>query len=449
MTFLSDLVQRAQSFATQAHQRINQRRKYTNAPYTDHLAATAKLVATVTDDPMTIAAAWLHDAVEDTPVTIQDLQREFGEEVAQLVLELTDISTPSEGNRATRKAIDLRHLAAASSRAKTVKLADLINNCTDVTKHDARFAVVYLQEMAALLEVLKEGHQDLYVLAHKTQSRCSKKIGIKGALPNVPVEWEPHASQTLFASMVPRLFIDAFAAKDLATELFSFDAIIPSHEVSSFMEREHQHVVGIRSEGRVVGFVRQDDLESKTCGEKMRSFKSGQVLSGESTIADLIQVLTRHSYCFITVLDSVAGVIMREDFNKPVARMWLFGIVTIVEMYLTESIKERYGEDGWLSFLTKSRLNKAASLYNERCRRNQNTDLIDCLQLSDKIQVLLQDPDFMERLGFESARSGKKAAKEIESLRNNLAHTQDIVIHDWAQIARLSRRVESLIHGEM
>jgi len=129
--------------------------------------------------------------------------------------------------------------------------------------------------------------------------------------------------------------------------------------------------------------------------------------------------------------------------------MWLFGIVTIVEMYLTESIKELYGEDGWQSFLTKSRLDKASSLYNERCRRNQNTDLIDCLQLSDKLQVLLQDPGFMEKLGFESARSGKKAAKEIESLRNNLAHAQDIVIHDWAQIARLSRRVESLIHGEI
>lgn len=446
---MNDTVQRAQGFATQAHQRINHRRKYTNAPYTDHLAATAKLVATVTDDPATISAAWLHDAVEDTPVTIQDLQQEFGEEIARLVLELTDISTPSEGNRATRKAIDLNHLAAASPRAKTVKLADLINNCTDVTKHDARFAVVYLQEMEALLEVLKEGHQDLYVLARKTHTRCSQKIGIKGALPKIPVDWEPHASQALFASMVPRLFIDAFAAKDLATELFSFDAIIPSQEVSVFMEREHQHVVGIRSEGRVIGFVRQEDLDSKTCGEKMRSFKSGQVLSGESTIADLIQVLTRHSYCFITILDSVAGVIMRENFNKPVARMWLFGIVTIVEMYLTESIKDLYGEDGWQSFLTRNRLDKAASLYNERCRRNQNTELIDCLQLSDKIQVLLQDPDFMERLGFESARSGKKAAKEIESLRNNLAHTQDIVIHDWAQIARLSRRVEGLIHGEM
>jgi hypothetical protein len=445
---VSDIVQRAQEFATRAHQRINHQRKYTHAPYTDHLAATAKLVATVTDDPVTIAAAWLHDTVEDTPATIQDLQKDFSEEVAQLVLELTDVSTPSEGNRATRKAIDLDHLSNASPRAKTVKLADLINNCTDVTRHDARFAVVYLGEMEALLEVLHEGHPDLYALARKTHSRCSQKVGIKGALPATPIEKELHASQTLFTSMVPRLFIDAFTAKDLATELFSFDTIIPSHEVSAFMEREHLHVVGIRSEGRMIGFVRQDDLDTKLCGDNMRSFKSGQILSGESTIADLIQVLTRHSYCFISVLDSVAGIIMREDFNKPVARMWLFGLVTIIEMYLTETVKDIHGDNGWQSLMTKNRLDKASSLYNERRRRNQNTDLIDCLQLSDKLHILLQNPSFMEQLGFASSRSGKKGAREIESLRNNLAHAQDIVINDWAQIARLSRRVEGLIHGD-
>jgi hypothetical protein len=248
--------------------------------------------------------------------------------------------------------------------------------------------------------------------------------------------------------MVPRLFIDAFAAKDLASELHSFDAVVASSDVSAFMERENLIVVGVRSEGRIVGFVRQDDLDSEVCGDHMRSFEPGQVLSGESTIADLIQVLTRHAYCFITVLDGVAGVIVRDDFNKPAARMWLFGIVTIVEMYLTQTIKEMHGADGWQGCLTKSRLEKASSLYNERRRRNQNVDLIDCLQLSDKIQVLLQDSDFMRSLGFESVRAAKKTAREMESLRNNLAHTQDIVIHDWAQIARLSRRIEGLIHGE-
>lgn len=444
---MKDLIHRAQAFATRAHQRINQRRKYTQAPYVDHLAATAKLVASVTEDPETIAAAWLHDTVEDTAVTIQDIQAEFGENVAELVLDLTDISTSSDGNRATRKAIDLKHLACASPRAKTVKLADLINNCIDITKNDARFSITFLSEMAALLEILSEGNAELYALAQKTHTRCSTKFGLKGVLPTGNFASESEFVQSPLASMVPRLFIDAFSAKDIAMPLYSFDSVISSQEVRAFMEAENLYVVGIRSEGRVVGYVRDENLDSESCGESMQDFRTGQTLSGDSTITDLIQVLTRHSYCFVVVLDSIVGVITRNDMNKPTIRMWLFGIITIVEMYLTRSIETIHAEGAWQPLLTKNRLNKALSLYNERRRRNRNCELLDCLQLSDKMHILLQDSEFMASLGFDTLRSGKRVAKDLESLRNNLAHSQDIVIHDWPQIARLSRQVEGLIHG--
>ncbi len=444
---MKDLIHRAQAFATKAHQRINHQRKYTKAPYVDHLAATAKLVASVTSDPETIAAAWLHDTVEDTAVTIQDVQAEFGKHIAELVLELTDISTPSDGNRSSRKTIDLKHLASASPRAKTVKLADLTNNCIDITKHDARFSITYLSEMAALLDVLKGGNTELYALAQKTHTRCAVKLGLKGVLPAADLIGESHFHQGPLASMVPRLFIDAFSSKDIAQELYSFDTVIPSQAVRSFMESEGLYVVGIRSGGRVVGYVRDEDLDGECCGDNMQPFRPGQILSGDSTPTDLIQVLTRHSYCFVAVLDSVVGVITRDDMNKPTVRMWLFGIVTIIEMHLTQSIKTIHADGAWQSLLTKNRLDKALSLYNERRRRKRNCELLDCLQLSDKMHILLQDAEFLTSLGFDTSKSGKRAAKELESLRNNLAHSQDIVIDDWPQIARLSRQVEDLIHG--
>jgi len=83
-----------------AHQRIGQQRKYNNQPYDVHLHAVAKLVASVTDDPEMIAAAWLHDTVEDTPATLDDIAESFGTAVAELVESLTDVSMPSDGNRA-------------------------------------------------------------------------------------------------------------------------------------------------------------------------------------------------------------------------------------------------------------------------------------------------------------------------------------------------------------
>ena len=139
---MHELVKKARSFATEAHRRIDQRRKYTNQPYEVHLKAVASLVASVTDDPHSLAAAWLHDTVEDTSATLEEIEAEFGRAVSDIVSDLTDVSKPGDGNRATRKAIDLAHSAQASDRAKTVKLADLIDNCRDICRHDDRFARV-------------------------------------------------------------------------------------------------------------------------------------------------------------------------------------------------------------------------------------------------------------------------------------------------------------------
>ena len=84
----TDLVDRARVYATEAHQRINHRRKYNNEPYHVHLSAVAKIVASVTDDPNVIAAAWLHDTVEDTQATLEDIESSFGVTVAELVADL-------------------------------------------------------------------------------------------------------------------------------------------------------------------------------------------------------------------------------------------------------------------------------------------------------------------------------------------------------------------------
>jgi hypothetical protein len=70
---------------------------------------------------------------------------------------------------------------------------------------------------------------------------------------------------------------------------------------------------------------------------------------------------------------------------------------------------------------------------------------MDCLQLSDKAQILVDDPVAMERIGMKSKKVAKRTIKSLESLRNHLAHAQDIVQHDWPQIARLSMRLEKTV----
>ena len=160
------LIDFACEFAIEAHG--SQLRKYTSEPYINHPISVARLVASVTDDCEIISAALLHDVIEDTAVTFNEIKNAgFGLSIAKLVNEVTDVSRPSDGNRAHRKRLDLEHLSKASKRAKTIKLADLIDNSSSICKHDERFAKVYMQEKEALLDVLKDGDPELYSQASK------------------------------------------------------------------------------------------------------------------------------------------------------------------------------------------------------------------------------------------------------------------------------------------
>lgn len=152
-------------FATLAH--TGQKRKYTYDPYIVHPIAVSETVKKFGGSPAQIAAALLHDTVEDCDVTIEDIKENFGTEVADLVYWLTDTSSPEDGNRAVRKAIDAERLGNAPVEAQFVKLADLIDNTGSIVEHDANFARTYLREKAILLtKMTKVRDSSLFAKAH-------------------------------------------------------------------------------------------------------------------------------------------------------------------------------------------------------------------------------------------------------------------------------------------
>jgi len=158
------LIDYAYRFAKTRHG--DQKRKYTHEPYINHPVAVARIVASVTDDCEAISAAFLHDVLEDTETEYEELCRcGFGRNIADLVMEVTDVSRPEDGNRTIRKALDLEHLAKASSLGQTIKLADLIHNTESIMAYDQGFARLYMKEKKALLEVLKGGDPTLYAQA--------------------------------------------------------------------------------------------------------------------------------------------------------------------------------------------------------------------------------------------------------------------------------------------
>lgn len=158
------VIKDAARFAASAHGGIKQLRKYTFKPYIVHPAEVAQLLRrSGVVNPYVLAAAWLHDVVEDTPVTLEQVRAAFGEQIALWVDELTDKATAQMGNRVQRKQFERQRLASVSLEAKTIKLADMFSNARQIVALDPKFAPVYLHEKALLLtEALHLPHHPLW-----------------------------------------------------------------------------------------------------------------------------------------------------------------------------------------------------------------------------------------------------------------------------------------------
>jgi (p)ppGpp synthase/HD superfamily hydrolase len=155
------LILRAARFAEAAHRGV--RRKYTDEPYINHPARVASRIAFLPDaTEEMVAAAWLHDVIEDCGVDPFSL-REFGPDVRGLVVELTN---PSKAfphlSRGERKRMDRDHARTMSRQAKQIKLADRADNIRGAANGPRDWAILYLSETAQLARVLSDADDSLH-----------------------------------------------------------------------------------------------------------------------------------------------------------------------------------------------------------------------------------------------------------------------------------------------
>jgi (p)ppGpp synthase/HD superfamily hydrolase len=137
---------------------MGQKRKYSTSspcpPYVIHPAAVADIVRSVDHTEEMLAAAWLHDVVEDCGVAIETIAFTFGESVSYLVGSLTDVTKTGDGNRAFRVAKNREHSARGDERSQTIKMADIIHNSYRIFDLSPKFAPVYWDEKRLLVAEL-------------------------------------------------------------------------------------------------------------------------------------------------------------------------------------------------------------------------------------------------------------------------------------------------------
>lgn len=160
------MLDQAIHFAALAH--AKQRRKYDGLPYIVHPINVMVAVGRYGGTEAMMAAAVLHDVVEDCPVSITTIERRFGLNVSRMVFDLTDQYTHltyPKLNRERRKALEVERLAFISPEAATIKVCDMMDNTSSIVAHDPGFAWTYLREKQRALEVLKPSVAGLLLTA--------------------------------------------------------------------------------------------------------------------------------------------------------------------------------------------------------------------------------------------------------------------------------------------
>lgn len=172
-------------FTDQAHD--EQKRKYTGERYIVHPVRVMQMCQQYSYDPSILAAALLHDVLEDTPVPaeriLEFLRLHLSEEDAaralRYVTELTDIYIKPNYPRMkrwSRKEKEAERLSFVSAEAQTIKYADIIDNSVNIVLHDREFGYVYLKEAQMILEKMKSGNPQLRERALHTVKECLEKV---------------------------------------------------------------------------------------------------------------------------------------------------------------------------------------------------------------------------------------------------------------------------------
>jgi hypothetical protein len=244
---------------------------------------------------------------------------------------------------------------------------------------------------------------------------------------------------------VHKTFLRGLAARDIAEPLPSFDAATPAAQARHSLLLRRHAVAGVRQDGYVSGYIEYQDLGEGACGDTMRGFDEDTLIPDSASITEVVLKLDRFPRLFVRSLGTVAGLITRADLQDPPVRMWLFGMITVLEMRFLQLIESEFSDDGWMRYISPARLEKARELQAERQRRGQDAHLLDCLQFSDKAQIVVRDEALRSKAGIVSRHRGDEVIKNLERLRNDLAHTQDIIAFDWQTIVAIVENLERLV----
>ncbi|WP_100011640.1 CBS domain-containing protein [Lentibacillus sediminis] len=245
------------------------------------------------------------------------------------------------------------------------------------------------------------------------------------------------------------LFEKDINVNHISEDMKTFNSNDSINQAWEYMNKYDFDNVGVEEDGKIIGYIDYEDLEkerSNKCGEYRKDFIPGEVVSDTTPLINALYLFKGTSRIFVLEGNKVTKIVTKSDFQKTPVQLLLFGLVSMVEMYLLKLIKGNSTNRSWKGYLADNRIKKTEEIYNQRKQSNEEIELIDCLQLCDKRDIILKNEEILPLLPFGSKNKGDKYFKKLEGLRNDLAHVQDFMNNfALAELIILVEQTEDLL----
>lgn len=242
-----------------------------------------------------------------------------------------------------------------------------------------------------------------------------------------------------------RIFNQSITAREIAEPLVSFESDRSASQVNRFMNEHDFDVVGVRHEGAMLGYVVRNSFKGESLSDHIISFDEEVLLNENEPLLNALKFLKDKGWVFIRFLNNPVGIITLSDLQKAPVRMWLFGIISLLEMRLLQRIREAYPDEEWQGYLSTKRIDAARGIHSERRKLNEAIDLAECLQLCDKKTIYGKSKNLKALHPFDSKGRWDNFMKKVEDLRNAIAHSNSIAFGSWLEVTQLVKEMEDCL----
>jgi hypothetical protein len=177
-----------------------------------------------------------------------------------------------------------------------------------------------------------------------------------------------------------------------------------------------------------------------------RHIADHEIISETTPILDAIDHLVKYSFAFVKEKRKITRIVTRADLDSVPVRIWLFGMLNLLEAELRERIKSTFVV--WETSLSNDKFGVAKSVFQRKIDRNEEIELLDCVQFSDLSTIIISNWIlFGDYSKIVSKIEFQERLEKIRGLRNEISHAQKLTF-EWKDIFDLMTFARIIIDTE-